>query len=144
MVEIDPTRVSRGSQQTRQVVGLEPTVECADQRADERLSAPQLTAHTSDEVIGERLGDSLAQNTVSGAEARDLAASHRVENARRPSAGGAAGHLHGAEYARFVGDIARVVRRGERWLSSDAAGIEDAVRSVVAEAEHLGSLDEEG
>src|SRR5687767_11376152 len=120
MVEIDPTRVSRRSQQPRQVVGLEPSIERAEQRADERLSAAQLTTHTSDEVIGERLGDSLAQNTVVTAEARDLAAGHRVENARRPSASGATGHLHSAEYARFVGDIARVVRRGERWLSTDA------------------------
>src|SRR5687768_14480801 len=143
MVEIDPTRVRCGSQQTRQVVGLQSAIERAEQHADESLSAAQLTTHTSDEVIGERLGDSLAESAVVTAEARDLAASHRVENARRPSARGAAGHLHGAEYARFVRDIAGVVRRGERWLSSDATGIEDAVRSVVAEAEHLGSFDEE-
>src|SRR5688572_21367565 len=144
MVEIDPTRVRCGSQQTRQVVGLQSAIERAEQHADESLSARQLPTHPSDEVIGERLGDSLAENTIGGAEARDLAASYRVENPRRPPAGGAAGHLHGAEYARFVRDIARVVRRGERWLSSDATRIEDAVRSVVTEAEHLGSFDEEG
>src|SRR5688572_25259810 len=108
MVEIDPTRVRRGSQQTRQVVGLQPAIERAEQRTDESLSAAQLTTHTSDEVIGEWLGDSLAESAVVTAEARDLAAGHRVENPRRPSAGGAAGHLHGAEYARFVRDIARV------------------------------------